>query len=81
MSKNQQQQKKKKKKKKKENIFWTTWGISMKFFRKNVAYDNIRSHKKQGFFRNFRRYISSLFRRYIFLEDKFFIFTLTPQPF
>ena len=35
----------------KENLhlFQSTWGISIKIFRKNVSYDNIKSHKKQGF--------------------------------
>ena len=30
------------------HIFWMTWGISKKNFRKGVTYDNIKSHKKAG---------------------------------
>ena len=40
------------------HIFSTTWRISIKkFFRKDVTYDNIKSHKKQGFHPLFRRCI------------------------
>ena len=31
------------------HIFWTTWGISIKIFTKDVVYDNIKGHKKPGF--------------------------------
>ena len=31
------------------HVFWATWGLSMKFSEKNVAYDNIKSHKKYSF--------------------------------
>ena len=33
-------------------LFWTTWGISMKFskFWKNGADDNIKYHRKPGFY-------------------------------
>ena len=28
------------------HIFWMNWGISMKFFRKDVTCDNMKNHKK-----------------------------------
>ena len=36
-------------------IFWTSWGISMKFL--DVTYDNFKSHKETGFHHLFSRCI------------------------
>ena len=39
------------------HILWTTWWKFNETFKKDVFYDNIKSHKKSGFHPVFRRYI------------------------
>ena len=53
------------------HIFWTTRRNSMKFFRKDVPYDNIKIHKKTGFHYLFRRNIFWTFFD-VLLDSKMF---------